>query len=97
VADRCVEPDLTALDLLQHRGGGEGLGDAADAVSHVGRDETAGGDIGDAGSVAPDPVAVTHLGEQSRHPREVDILYGSFQLRWIEWVLHDGRPLVING
>jgi len=52
MSDWRVEPDLTALDLLQVRGGGEGLGDAADAVLHVGGNGTAGADIGDAGSAA---------------------------------------------
>ena len=71
VADRRVEPDLTALDLLQDRGGGEGLGDAADAVPHVGSNGTAGADIGDAGGAAPHLVAVAHLGEHSRaFPRD---------------------------
>jgi hypothetical protein len=35
VADRGVEPNLTAFDLLQDRGGSEGFGDTADAVPHV--------------------------------------------------------------
>ena len=89
VADRRVEPDLTALDLLQDRGGGEGLGDAADAVPHVGRNGTAGADIGDAGGAAPYLVAVAHLGEHSRHPRAMDVVDGGLQSGWIKWVCHD--------
>jgi hypothetical protein len=93
---RRVQSDLTALDLLQHCGGGEGLGDAADAVSHVGRNGTAGADIGDSGGAAPDLVAVPYLGEYSGHSCAVDIVYGGFQFRGIEWVLHEGHPSVIN-
>ncbi len=81
VTDRCVETDPAALDLLEHRGGGEGLGDAADSVPHVGGDRGAGDDIGDPGGSAPDLVAVAHLREQARHPGPVDVLEGGVQRR----------------
>jgi hypothetical protein len=93
-ADRCVETDLTALDLMQNRGGGEGLGDAADAVSHVGGDGAASVDIGDPGGAAPDLVAVSHLGEQARHPCAVDVFDGCVQCRGIQWVRHVMHPFV---
>ena len=96
VADWRVEPDLTALDLLQDRGGGEGLGDAADAVPHFGSNGMAGVDIGNAGGAAPYLVAVAHFSEHSRHARAMDLVYGRVQLRGIEWVLHYMYPLVVN-
>jgi hypothetical protein len=89
VANWRVEPDLTVLDLLQDRSGGEGLGDAADAVPHIGSDGAAGADIGNAGGAAPHMVAVAHLGDHSRHPFVMDFVHGGLQLRGIEWVLPD--------
>jgi hypothetical protein len=47
-----VDPDLTVLDLLQDRCGGEGFGDAADAVPYVRGNRTAGADIVDTGGAA---------------------------------------------
>jgi hypothetical protein len=76
VADRCVELYFAIVDLLQHSGSGERLGDAADAVSHIGRDGAAGGGIGDSGGAAPDLVVVAHLGENSGHARVMDGLQG---------------------
>jgi len=53
-------------------------------MAHVGRDGSAGGDIGDSGGAAPDLLAVTHLGNYSRYSSAVDILYGDVQLCGIE-------------
>ena len=66
-------------------------------MPHVGSNGTAGADISDAGGAAPYLVAVAHLGEHSRHPRAMDIVYGGLQLRGFEWVLHDTHPRVIIG
>jgi hypothetical protein len=96
-ADRCVETDPTALDQLQDRGGGEGLGDAADAVPQVGGDRATGDDIGDPGGTSPDLVAVAHLGEQARHPGAVDVVKGGVQLRGVQWIAHDMRPFAVRG
>jgi len=83
-ADRRIEPDLPALHLLQDRGGGEGLGDAADSVPHVGGNRTTAADIGDAGGATPYLIAVTHLGEHSRDTRMMYLVYGALQFRPIE-------------
>jgi hypothetical protein len=61
-------------------------------VPHVGGNGTAGADIGDTSGTAPYLVAVAHLGEHSRHPRAMDLVYRGLQFRRVEWVLHD-RPL----
>ena len=48
MGDRRVESNRAALDLLQDRGCGEGLVDAADAVEHVRGNGITGADIGNA-------------------------------------------------
>jgi hypothetical protein len=83
VAARRVEPDLTAFDELQDRDRRKGLGDAADAVPHVGGNGTSGADIGDTCGAAPYLVAIAHLSEHSRDPRAMNLVYGGLQLRGI--------------
>src|SRR5262249_16288189 len=95
-ADWRVEPNLTGLDLPQDRGSGESLADATYAVPHVRGNGTAGADVGNAGGAAPHQVAGAHLGEHSRNPRPMDLVYGGRQLRGVEWVLHTTRPLVFS-
>jgi hypothetical protein len=79
VANRRVEPNLAAFDLLQDRGGSEGLGDTADAVPHVWGNGSSGTEIGDAGGAAPYLFAIPHLGEH--YPRAINLIQGGRQLR----------------
>jgi hypothetical protein len=96
VADWRVEPNLTAFDLLQDRGSGEGLTDTADAVLHVRGNGAAGADISNASGASPYLTTVAHLGEYSRHSRAMDALYGRVQFRGIEWVLYYVYLLVVG-
>src|SRR5262249_44556853 len=62
---------------------------AADTMPHVRSDGTAGADIGDARSAAPYQVAVSHLGEHSRHTCAMHLVYRAIQFGGITWVLHN--------
>jgi hypothetical protein len=90
VADRGVESDMALFDLAQHGHGGEGLGDAADAVTHVGGGGGAGVEVGDARGAAEHVVAVADLGERGGDSGPVHRVQGRLDAIGVEWLVHGG-------
>lgn len=72
VAGRPVQVDPALRGLLEDGHGGEGLGDAADAVPEVGADLAPGGGVGEAGGAVEALAAVADPGVDAVHAGLLD-------------------------
>lgn len=67
-AYRSVQLDVSLADFLEDTDRGEGLGDAADPVSHLGSGGAPGVDVGDSRSALPFRGAISHRRVSAVHP-----------------------------